>query len=221
MSVHKYFTEEKIKWVDEKYKGNSLENTWFFETPIDFEHKRYKLLAYLNRMEQNIKDGYLIEEFLLFQKRYKDIECFMTTMTIVNSDERSKEMISYIYKVDDFNELDNILVFSYDIMKKTYLKLLMEMKFIKDCCQIIETNIVDKRKKINIYIEKNNCSYYEHYIMGKSSIDREITKSSFKLDSKENFIFIKSTMAGNTIGSIIPLSICNPDDTDKRKGLYV
>lgn len=208
-----YFTYKKNKsYTDEKYVENELPNTWFIETPIDLEYRYYKLKAYIQRLKKNCSDGYIFNEFITLEARYKDLESFLNTSEIVHEDKESKKLFKYIYNLPEtsthFQEIINISKMGMKELKDVYLDVISEITNVYNHTKILRVDISDKRKNINVYVEKCNCGIWEHYIITKSGTVKEceITEKD-PLFNKENIIVIKTSKAMNTIGSIIPFTL--------------
>tara|TARA_R110000772_G_scaffold40358_10_gene94522 strand:- start:1842 stop:2513 length:672 start_codon:yes stop_codon:yes gene_type:complete len=213
MTTEYFIDAEKISFKSEKYIPNVFPNTWFINPPIDAEHKHWKLLAYLQRIDENISKGYLFQEFYTLNMRYKDLDSFITTFEIVNKDTASEKLFNYIYELPDagieMKEVNTIVGNSIKLLKKKYLELTMAISFLKDHIVIENKQIVDGRKNLNIYIEMCSCNIIEHYTMSKKGIVDY--KGAFNLDTPlvdicldENFIDVKTDVALSANGVILP-----------------
>lgn len=208
-----YFIEtENNNFKDKNYKPNIFPNTWFVQTPIDEEHKYWKLMAYLQRIDNNVNKGYLFQEYYTLEKRYKDLHSFIATYDIVHKDKDSEKLFNYIYDLPDssleLNEIDKIVSRSINILKKKYLELTMAICFLKDDITIVRKDIRDNRKKINVYIEMCNCGIIEHYTLTKKGVVELVgsfeSETKFIEDNINNIIEIKTNRAFNVYGIIIP-----------------
>lgn len=217
--MKKYFIPEKLvkgKLVstDENYIPNELSNTWFLESPIDYEYKYYKFMAYLQRLEQNIKNGYMFEEFVQLEKRYKDLESFHSSFQIVDKSKNSEKLLNYIYNLPDdslfVEDIKKITKMALDKMLLVYIDILDKITNIYKNTKIIRNSIIDRRKNINIYIEKCNCGIFEIFQLSKSGKIKYIghTENNPNNNSNENLIIIESENAAlNCIGEIIPFQL--------------
>lgn len=76
---------------------------WYIEPPIDFEHKQYILLAYLNIVDDNFIKKRLSPHFLHLNKMRNELNEFLNSYTcIYNKLNKNK----YIYFNDDFKIID-------------------------------------------------------------------------------------------------------------------
>lgn len=200
--------------TDANYIPNELSNTWFIESPIDYEYKYYKLMAYLQRLETNIENGYLFEEFTQLEKRYKDLESFNNSFEIVDKSKNSEKLFNYIYNLPPdskyVNEVKSIVKMALEKIIIVYVDVVNKITNLYNKTKIIRSSIVDKRKKINVYVEKCNCGIFEMFELSKSGkiehkghIENDPT-----FNSNENIIVIKSENAAfNCIGEIIPFQL--------------
>lgn len=209
MTKEYFINTNKITFKDKKYIPNFLPNTWFVQEPIDLEHKHWKLLAYLKRLDENIKKGFLYPEYELLKKRYKDLESYLSTCEIVNKDKESEKLFSYIYDMKNVNieEIEEIVENSLSALQVKYFQLKTVIKFLNQEIKITNKQLRDGRKKLNIYIEMCNCSIVEHYTISKSGHIDYI--GSFHIDFfednlQDNIIEVKTTTALNSKGIIIP-----------------
>lgn len=212
MQVEYFIDTEKITITDNNYEPNVFPNTWFVQEPIDIEHKHWKLLAYLKRIDSNVKKGFLFQEYETLEKRYKDLESFISTYEIVNKDKESEKLFDYIYelhgKTPKLKELDTIVERSIKRLREKYLELKTAITFLKDSIRIVRKEIRDKRKNLHIYIEMCNCSIIEHYVVtkkGKVQYNGSFhSELKYVDDDENNVIEIKTDMALNSKGMIIP-----------------
>jgi len=192
MQVEYFIDTEKITITDNNYEPNVFPNTWFVQEPIDIEHKHWKLLAYLKRIDTNVKKGFLFQEYETLEKRYKDLESFISTYEIVNKDKESEKLFDYIYELHG----------------KTPLELKTAITFLKESIRIVRKEIRDKRKNLHIYIEMCNCSIIEHYVVtkkGKVQYNGSFhSELKYVDDDENNVVEIKTDMALNSKGMIIP-----------------
>lgn len=208
-----YFIDyKKLSIIDEKYNSNVLDNTWFVQNPIDLEHKYYTLMAYLQKVDKNVSNGFLFKEFDTLEKRYKDLESFINTYEIVNKDSESEDLFNYVYGLsstpDELNEVDEIALNSIDILKEKYTELLLAITFLKDNISITYSEITDRRKPLHLYIEMCNCSILEHYTISKSGkVDYKgsfYSETGLIPESNDNVLEIKTRVSLHSKGTIIP-----------------
>ena len=215
MSTEYFIDSEKITFIDKNYNSNILENTWFVQKPIDDEHKHWKLLAYLQRADENIKNGFLFPEYLTIEKRYKDLESFISTFEIVNKDKESEKLFNYIYELPgtakELKEIDSIVNRSIKTLKRKYLELTATITFLGDHINIVRQDILDGRKNVHVYVEMCNCEIIEHYTISKKGIiDYKGSFHSdveFVDDTENNVIEIKTDIALHSKGVILPYLI--------------
>jgi hypothetical protein len=208
-----YFIETKInKPVDDTYTPNEFPNTWFVENPIDEEHKYYKLMAFLQRIDNNVNNGFIFHEYETLEKRYKDLESFIDTSEIINKDKESEELFNYIYELPsssiELSIIDSIVTKSIDEMKKKYLELKLTIKYINDNISIVRKEIRDGRKNIHVYIEMCNCGIIEHYTISKKGkvdyLGSFHSTAPLVDDNENNLVEVKTGVSLNSIGIIIP-----------------
>jgi hypothetical protein len=92
--------------------------TWYFESPIDFEHKQYVLLGYLMKVDKSFLDKQLSPYLLHLEKIIKELEDFEKSFDIM---EKKIDKNKYIFFQDDIeisheieliNEIKDIVDFS-------------------------------------------------------------------------------------------------------------
>lgn len=215
MSAEYFIDSQKITIDDVQYQENVFPNTWFVQEPIDVEHKHWKLLAYLQRVDINVNKGFLFQEYETLEKRYKDLESFVSTYEIVNKDKESEELFNYIYELPgtdyQLKEIDVIADRSIKRLKKKYLELTMAITFLKDNIHIVRKEIKDKRKNLHVYIEMCNCGVIEHYTVSKKGDIKYLGSfhhtETFVDDDINNVVEIKTTIALNSKGVTLPYLI--------------
>lgn len=206
-----YFIEtEKIVISDKNYVPNEFPNTWFVQEPIDVEHKHWKLLAYLKRVDENVNKGFLFQEFETLEKRFKDLESYISTCEIVNKDKESEELFEYIYEMPHIplGEIETIAERSLARLKKKYMELKSVITFLKDHIAIIRRETRDRRKNLHLYIEMCNCGIIEHYTLSKSGKVEYLgafhSDIPYVEDDENNLVEVKTDIALNAKGIIIP-----------------
>jgi hypothetical protein len=109
----------------QKITGMNLSPIWFIEKPIDFEHKQYVLLAYLQKVEKGFKANNLAD--FLYETRYhsKNIECFLTIRSLLElrdvpgpTDEQREYFKTVAAKPDDNPDLMEAIKISKWSIKK-------------------------------------------------------------------------------------------------------
>lgn len=215
MTSEYFIDTKKITIKDNNYVPNVFPNTWFVQEPIDIEHKHWKLLAYLKRIDTNVKKGFLFQEYETLEKRYKDLESFISTYEIVNKDKESEKLFDYIYELRGttlkLKDLDIIVERSVKKLRTKYFELQTAITFLKDSIKIVRKEIRDGRKNLHIYIEMCNCSIIEHYVVSKKG--KVQYNGSFHSELKyvdddiNNVIEIKTDMALNSKGITIPYAL--------------
>jgi len=63
--------------------GMKLSPIWFLESPIDFEHKQYILMDYLQKVERGFKRNNLADYLQETRYHSKNIECFLTIRSLL------------------------------------------------------------------------------------------------------------------------------------------
>ncbi len=211
-----YFIEtEKLLFNDKNYTPNELSNTWFVQDHIDEEYQFYKLMAYLQRVDNNVDAGFLFQEYKTLKKRYQDLESFQKTYDIVNKDEESKKMVEYIYELPSKSQencqLDLVVNRSIKLLRNKMWELKTAIVYLKEHIEVINYQIRDRRKKLHIYIEMCNCNMFEHYTLSKNGVLDYIgsfrNEKVFVDDKENNIIEVKTNVALNSKGVIIPYII--------------
>lgn len=210
MNKEYFIDTEKITITDKNYIPNEFPNTWFVQEPIDVEHKHWKLLAYLKRLDDNVKKGFLFQEYETLEKRFKDLESFISTCEIVNKDKESEKLFEYIYDLPSIplDEIDVIAERSVKRLQKKYYELKNIITFFDGHINVIRKQIVDRRKNLQLYIELCNCGIIEHYTLSKSGVVDYLgsfySPTPYVEDDSNNVIEVKSSIALNSKGVIIP-----------------
>jgi len=215
MSTEYFIEYEKVTIEDKNYKPNDFPNSWFVQQPIDEEHKHWKLLAFLQRVDENVKNGYLFQEYDTVEKRYKDLESFVSTYEIVNKNKESEKLFNYIYELPssakELKVVDMVVKNSLKQLKQKFMELALAITYLKDNILIVRKEIRDGRKNLHVYIEMCNCSIIEHYtISKKGNIDYLGSfplKTPFVSDLENNFIEVKTNISLNSKGVILPYLI--------------
>ncbi len=63
-----------------------LSLTWFMESPIDFEHKQYLLLAYLQKVESSFLNKKLSPHLLHLERLSDELVGFKSSLDIIKRD---------------------------------------------------------------------------------------------------------------------------------------
>jgi len=84
-------------------KMNTL---WFLNPSPDFEREQWTLMAYLRDAEKDLHESRLEPFYSDITKRLQDLECFLTTRTVVTDLSRSERKLLSIFneRSDDSNE---------------------------------------------------------------------------------------------------------------------
>ncbi len=108
-----------------------LSDFWLTSDPIDFEHKKYLLLAYEQRNNQHLKSKkiypYLtdiVDKLMYVNEFIKNIKSFENSSTEIDKIDWIKKEIYYKSKVDDnsFDEIKQIALYSRDILSDLYIQ---------------------------------------------------------------------------------------------------
>ena len=124
---------------------NKLENNWLTDGLIDFEYKKYILLAYLKNIRQNFRVNKLypflsdlINHYQHLKRLQKDkLELSNQFPVAINLEEFMAQKLKFerLIKDDEISqELEDIIVFSIDKMKDT-------MKAGREIYEIVERNM--------------------------------------------------------------------------------
>ena len=162
---------------------DKLENNWLTDGLIDFEYKKYILLAYLKNIRQNFRVNKLypflsdlISHYQHLKRLQKDkIDLSNQFPVAMNMEEFMAQKLKFerLIKDDEISqELEDIIVFSIDKMKDT-------MKAGKEIYEIVEGNMeiipigltslyqnegymfIDHSSKRSIYIYRYRISVFE------------------------------------------------------------
>ena len=101
---------------------------WYFESPIDFEHKNYLLLDYLSKVDNSFSEHKLSPYLLWTEKLIKDLSNFRTDLLLFNKSLK-RDIIGFDWingikysDIENPKELEEI----YDII--SYSKPILEAK---------------------------------------------------------------------------------------------
>ena len=207
--MNKYFkSNEKNNFIP-----NELSNTWFLQDPIDEEHKYYILMNYLQKLDINVKNGHIFKEYIQLEQRYEDLVEYVINFNILNRSVESDGLFKNIYtsknKIDYLRELDNIVLDSIIHIEEKYNELKSVLSYLKDNIIIDRKQIKDKRKKLNLYIEKCNSNILEHYEISKNGCSLykgsiSNTKSVSNEIELSNYIKVNSKIALDSDKLIVP-----------------
>lgn len=98
--------------------------TWYYESPIDFEHKQYILLSYLQTVESSFINRIVSPHLLHMEKMVMELKNFEESIKTIKS-EFDKNRYIYLfdnYKLDGdnnvyINEIKEIIDFSIPQVK--------------------------------------------------------------------------------------------------------
>ena len=76
-----------------------MDTLWFINSEPDFEREQWTLLAYLRDAETDLKENRLEPFYTDLKKRIQDIECFLTTRTLISTLTKTERKI-----LSDFND---------------------------------------------------------------------------------------------------------------------
>lgn len=105
-----------------------LKSTWWIEDPIDFEHKKYILLAYLQKIEKKFFElefsPYLLHAETLYDDMLSFLEFFYTFKDSITSQRLlfDRETIGWIKEeppsIDELDTFLEILEFATPLLKE-------------------------------------------------------------------------------------------------------
>lgn len=112
-----------------------LPTTWFIETPIDFEHKQYVLLSYLQNVELSFLDKRLSPHLLHLEKLVDELLSFQSSFNMIKKDFNKNryiyfdnvklegeddEIITQVIEIVDFSipQIEPRLKMGYRILEK-------------------------------------------------------------------------------------------------------
>jgi len=86
----------------------TLSPIWFAEDPLDYEHKQYKLLAYLLEADNDFKSNKLDRYFEDIRYHLKNMECFLHTRRYLDAKGRlvTEEQEQHFKKVTSYPDDD-------------------------------------------------------------------------------------------------------------------
>ncbi len=196
-----------------------METNWIFQEPIDFEHKKYVLLDYIQKVDIQIKNLKLYPNFqqialhlanislILEKKQYLNINRNIKAKDdeILISDLTSNDLPPLIENEEI--EIYNICKYSYDILKEFFNKLKALWEIVNDSV-LIEP--LQNLKKINskegiFFIKHNKNTYVYEFVIKKIKKGFVDTKCVIKkiciidsdFDLKNNFINVKNPLIKN------------------------
>lgn len=195
-----------------EYIENNLSPTWFVENPIDFEHKYYILMAFLQRYEKNFDAGFVYPDYEIIEQRYKEILSFLeNSNNMSNKTVENKKLLEYIYSLPKTEkekaEIDKIANHANKILCDTFYDLKSYVEYIITTLKIVN-KIKDKRVKPIYYIEKGETKIVEKFIVGKTSIESlgSMNCESYSfLFNEQNYIHIISDLSLDSERCIIPM----------------
>lgn len=100
-----------------------LDITWYYQAPIDLEHKQYVLLAYLQKVDSNFLDKKLSPHLMHMQKLIHELSKFDHSLA---SFRKALERNKYIYfedhsldmiEISDLSTIKQIIEFSTPQLK--------------------------------------------------------------------------------------------------------
>jgi hypothetical protein len=149
-----------------KNKDFELDPEWIYQDPIDFEHKKYKLLAYLQKCDKRFDE----------LKIYPDFVDAISVQIKKNKD-RLEDGMGYIYFRRRSDE--KLLVWEYEIKKEADYELST-----KAYLNLIFSGSSDEKTFTDIIEEKSTWNHTEYF----KDIPVFEVKSSQEFPFEETFI---------------------------------
>jgi len=201
-----------------------LSTNWLIEDPIDFEYKKYILLAYEKKERGRLRDRLLYPAFtdLIHNKNYLDV-FINNSLTIENGKKEiigidiNEQKLIYRSLIDDgsLDTIKEIAVFGKEIIDDLYKEYSSLYDEINDSI-IIDGNIISTFSIYSGYIVIDNIKnkmYYEYSIEKKISNDilylLELNKIQehvfFKKRYEKNYFNIQIPTKDNFDNTVIPV----------------
>jgi len=79
-----------------------MDTLWFINSEPDFEREQWTLLAYLRDAEVDLEESRLEPFYTDLKRRLQDIECFLTTRTLISTLTKAERK-----RLTEFNERDD------------------------------------------------------------------------------------------------------------------
>lgn len=95
---------------------NLLSQTWYVESPIDFEHKQYVLLAYLQKVDNNFVKKILSPHLLHMEKLMDELFYVSSSFKMIKND-FNKQRYVYFQNVKLEGEDNKIIYEIRDIVE--------------------------------------------------------------------------------------------------------
>lgn len=89
--------------------------TWYIESPIDFEHKQYILLGYLQKVDDSFINKILSPHYLHMEKMISELNHFNESYTKIKKD-FSKQRYVFIENTHLVGENNKLVEEVYDIV---------------------------------------------------------------------------------------------------------
>lgn len=124
--IYKYLKkQENLKIFIKKDLPENISTDWFIQSPIDFEHKQYTILSYLQVVDQSFIQKILSPHLLHMEKMVFEMQNFQNSL---NDMKGNFEKQRYIYLFKDnpklqgeknllVDEIEEIVGFSIPLLK--------------------------------------------------------------------------------------------------------
>lgn len=170
-----------------------MDTNWMFKDPLDFEHKKYVLLSYLNKVDEFIDEHKIYPIFSEISLHFANVESLITNKQLLKYDETLKYydeeiLISKIIRErqpkiskDEVKDLDQILKFA-------------EIKFYEyfNLCKITWEKVY-KNTQLILRKNKNKLSDGIGFMFYKDSRTKKYYVWEFNIKTEEGLVLISES----------------------------
>jgi len=206
---------DTVETIDNKVKF-IMETDWLFQEPIDFEHKKYVLLAYFKKIDEKLNQNKLYPTFIELSLHLASLQTLIKEHVVLST---NKNFTSYDDEVllkeltaksipnlsdKDMNEVNKIIKHSSD-------KFLEYFNIVKSYWTIIydsiELNVKRNRKSISkpkgymVYTEtETNKIFVWEYVLNplSPSIDEYSIKLNLIYDGNKKVLSLNKILESNS-----------------------
>jgi hypothetical protein len=209
-----------------------LDTTWFLSQPVDYEHKQYLLLAFLQKIDKEFERDKIDPALFDIKRQLSNIECFLTTKSLVPAKgnklsakelERIKWFESLHDKSEEAIEVNKIVKWSFKKLQEKYKEGAHIWKKVESAINMFYIgDVPDKISAGYIFIRYGGSHVTEVYefmfnfVKNKLEIDlmsyeeknyddiRETIMEETKIEAPV-FIGIESLQSFDTRASVLPV----------------
>ncbi len=123
---------------------NKLSCSWFCTPPLDYEHKQYVLLDYVQKIKNGFKSKDLKNYYKELQYHYKNLECFLTVRNLLNTKDISpnKKERKLFDDICSLPDTDERLKTTIEVAKWAQEQLKEPIKDGAELIRLIESNLI-------------------------------------------------------------------------------